>query len=173
MSFILINPSKKDNNVVEKGEFVIVMTWPKEMDNDVDIYVEDPEGNLVAFMRREEGLMHLDRDDLGQRNDTVQTQFGEIEYDENREIVTLRGIIPGEYVINVHMYMKREESLLTPITIQLDKINPYSTIMIKRVTLGDSGEEKTAFRFTLNNDGDVVEINELQKTLVQQQGPTL
>ena len=173
MSFILINPSKKDNNVVEKGEFVIVMTWPKEMDNDVDIYVEDPEGNLVAFMRREEGLMHLDRDDLGQRNDIVQTQFGEIEYDENREIVTLRGIIPGEYVINVHMYMKREESLLTPITIQLDKINPYSTIMIKRVTLGDSGEEKTAFRFTLNNDGDVVEINELQKTLVQQQGPTL
>ena len=173
MSFILINPSKKDNNVVEKGEFVIVMTWPKEMDNDVDIYVEDPEGNLVAFMRREEGLMHLDRDDLGQRNDTVQTQFGEIEYDENREIVTLRGIIPGEYVINVHMYMKREESLLTPITIQHDKINPYSTIMIKRVTLGDSGEEKTAFRFTLNNDGDVVEINELQKTLVQQQGPTL
>ena len=173
MSFILINPSKKDNNVVEKGEFVIVMTWPKEMDNDVDIYIEDPEGNLVAFMRREEGLMHLDRDDLGRRNDVVQTEFGEIEYDENREIVTLRGIMPGEYVINVHMYMKREESLLTPVTVQLDKINPYSTVMIKRVTLGVSGEEKTAFRFTLNNDGDVVEINELQKTLVQQQGPTL
>jgi len=173
MSFILINPSKKDNNVVEKGEFVIVMTWPKEMDNDVDIYVEDPEGNLVAFMRREEGLMHLDRDDLGRRNDVVQTEFGEIEYDENREIVTLRGIMPGEYVINVHMYMKREESLLTPVTVQLDKINPYSTVMIKRVTLGVSGEEKTAFRFILNNDGDVVEINELQKTLVEQQGPTL
>ena len=173
MSFILINPSKKDNNVVAKGEFVIVMTWPKEMDNDVDIYVEDPEGNLVAFMRREEGLMHLDRDDLGKRNDVVQTQFGEIEYDENREIVTLRGIMPGEYVINVHMYMKREESLLTPVTVQLDKINPYSTIMIKRVTLGDSGEEKTAFRFILNKYGDVVEINELQKTLVKQQGPPL
>jgi len=173
MSFILINPSKKDNNVVAKGEFVIVMTWPKEMDNDVDIYVEDPEGNLVAFMRREEGLMHLDRDDLGKRNDVVQTQFGEIEYDENREIVTLRGIMPGEYVINVHMYMKREESLLTPVTVQLDKINPYSTIMIKRVTLGDSGEEKTAFRFILNNDGDVIEINELQKVLVKQQGPPL
>ena len=173
MSFILINPSKKDNNVIAKGEFVIVMTWPKEMDNDVDIYVEDPEGNLVAFMRREEGLMHLDRDDLGKRNDVVQTQFGEIEYDENREIVTLRGIMPGEYVINVHMYMKREESLLTPVTVQLDKINPYSTIMIKRVTLGDSGEEKTAFRFILNNDGDVIEINELQKVLVKQQGPPL
>ena len=173
MSFILINPSKKDNNVVAKGEFVIVMTWPKEMDNDVDIYVEDPEGNLVAFMRREEGLMHLDRDDLGKRNDVVYTRFGEIGDDENREIVTLRGIMPGEYVINVHMYMKREESPLTPVTVQLDKINPYSTIMIKRVTLGDSGDEKTAFRFILNNDGDVTEINELQKALARRQGPPL
>jgi hypothetical protein len=173
MSFVLINPSKKDNNVIAKGEFVIVMTWPKEMDNDVDIYVEDPAGNLVAFMRREEGLMHLDRDDIGKVNDIVRTPFGEIEYNENREIVTLRGIMPGEYVINVHMYMKREESLLTPVTVQLDKINPYSTIMIKRVTLGDSGEEKTAFRFTLNKDGDVVDINELQKTFVKRQGPSL
>ena len=41
MSFILINPSKKDNNVVAKGEFVIVMTWPKEMDNDVDILIDN------------------------------------------------------------------------------------------------------------------------------------
>jgi len=169
MSFILINPAKDDRNSVAKGEFVITVTWPKDMDNDVDMYVEDPEGHLVAFMRREEGLMHLDRDDLGKISDVVQTRFGKIEYDENREIVTLRGIMPGEYVINVHMYMKREESPLTPVTVQLDKINPYSTIMIKRVSLGGSGDEKTAFRFTLNKDGDVVDINELPKALARSQ----
>ena len=173
MSFILINPAKKDRNVVAKGEFMIIVTWPKDMDNDVDMYVEDPEGHLVAFMRREEGLMHLDRDDLGQRNDVVQTQFGEIEYNENREIVTLRGIVPGEYVINVHMYMRRDDSPTTPVTIQLDKINPFSTIMIKRVTLGDSGDEKTAFRFTLDKEGEVVDVNELPKTLTQPEGAPL
>jgi len=173
MSFILINPAKKDRNVVAKGEFMIIVTWPKDMDNDVDMYVEDPEGHLVAFMRREEGLMHLDRDDLGQRNDVVQTQFGEIEYNENREIVTLRGIVPGEYVINVHMYMRRDDSPTTPVTIQLDKINPFSTIMIKRVTLGDSGDEKTAFRFTLDEEGEVVDVNELPKTLTQPEGAPL
>ena len=173
MSFILINPAKKDRNVVAKGEFMIIVTWPKDMDNDVDMYVEDQEGHLVAFMRREEGLMHLDRDDLGQRNDVVQTQFGEIEYNENREIVTLRGIVPGEYVINVHMYMRRDASLTTPVTIQLDKINPFSTIMIKRVTLGDSGDEKTAFRFTLDKEGEVVDVNELPKTLPQPEGAPL
>ena len=173
MSFILINPSKTDRNVVAKGEFMIIVTWPKDMDNDVDMYVEDPEGHLVAFMRREEGLMHLDRDDLGQRNDVVQTRFGEIEYNENREIVTLRGIVPGEYVINVHMYMRRDVSPITPVTIQLDKINPFSTVMIKRVTLGDSGDEKTAFRFTLDKEGEVADVNELPKTLTQPEGAPL
>ena len=173
MSFILINPSKTDRNVVAKGEFMIIVTWPKDMDNDVDMYVEDPEGHLVAFMRREEGLMHLDRDDLGQRNDVVQTRFGEIEYNENREIVTLRGIVPGEYVINVHIYMRRDVSPITPVTIQLDKINPFSTVMIKRVTLGDSGDEKTAFRFTLDKEGEVVDVNELPKTLTQPEGAPL
>ena len=173
MSFILINPSKTDRNVVAKGEFMIIVTWPKDIDNDVDMYVEDPEGHLVGFMRREDGLMHLDRDDLGERNDIVQTEFGEIEYNENREIVTLRGIVPGEYVINVHMYMRRDPSPTTLVTVQLDKINPFSTIMIKRVSLGDSGDEKTAFRFTLDKDGEVIEVNELPKTLTQPEGAPL
>ena len=173
MSFILINPSKTDRNVVAKGEFMIIVTWPKDMDNDVDMYVEDPEGHLVAFMRREEGLMHLDRDDLGERNDIVQTEFGEIEYNENREIVTLRGIVPGEYVINVHMYMRRDPSPTTLVTVQLDKINPFSTVMIKRISLGDSGDEKTAFRFTLDKEGEVIEVNELPKTLTQPEGAPL
>ena len=117
--------------------------------------------------------MHLDIDDLGERNDIVQTEFGEIEYNENREIVTLRGIVPGEYVINVHMYMRRDPSPTTLVTVQLDKINPFSTIMIKRVSLGDSGDEKTAFRFTLDKEGEVIEVNELPKTLTQPEGAPL
>ena len=118
LSFVLINPSKKDNTLKVKAEFIIVVTWPTHMGDDVDTYVEDPDGNLVAFMRREEGLMHLDRDDLGNRNDTIQTPFGEITYPENREIVTIRGSLPGEYVINVHMYHKETTEPTTPITVR-------------------------------------------------------
>jgi hypothetical protein len=65
LSFILINPSREDKNVEVKAEFIITVTWPNDLNNDVDTYVEDPQGRLVAFMRREEGLMHLDRDDVG------------------------------------------------------------------------------------------------------------
>ena len=173
LSFILINPSKKKNNVRMKAEFMITVTWPNDLDDDVDMYVEDPQGNLVAFMRREEGLMHLDRDDLGHRNDTVVTEWGPIEFKDNREIVTVRGTVPGEYVVNVHMYMKRSEAEEVSVTIQLDKINPYSTVMIKEVVLRLSGDEKTAFRFTVDKEGEVTDISNLEKSLLTNQGPPL
>ena len=173
LSFVLINPSKKQNNVKMKAEFMITVTWPNDLDDDVDMYVEDPQGNLVAFMRREEGLMHLDRDDLGHRNDTVVTEWGPIEFKDNREIVTVRGTVPGEYVVNVHMYMKRSEAEEVSVTIQLDKINPYSTVMIKEVVLRLSGDEKTAFRFTVDKEGEVTDISNLEKSLLTNQGPPL
>jgi hypothetical protein len=167
LSFILINPSKHDNNVEVKAEFLITVTWPEEMNNDVDTYVEDPQGRIVAFMRREEGLMHLDRDDVGHFNDKLSTPFGDVEFNENREVVTLRGTIPGEYVVNVHMYMHRVEKMVTPVKIQLDKINPFQIITVKSVVLNLTGDEKTAFRFTVDRDGKVVDLNELPKTLTK------
>ena len=173
LSFILINPSKEDKNVEVKAEFIITVTWPNDLNNDVDTYVEDPQGRLVAFMRREEGLMHLDRDDVGKFNDILSTPFGDVEYDENREVVTLRGTVEGEYVVNVHMYMQRSEQQPTPVRIQLDKINPFQIVTVKDVVLDITGSEKTAFRFTVNRDGEVSEINHLPKTLTKEAAPPL
>ena len=163
---MLINPSKNDNNVKSKADYIITVTWPNEVDNDVDTYVQDPQGNLVAFMRREEGLMHLDRDDLGNRNDTIQTPLGPVVHPENKEIITLRGFIAGEYIVNVHMYQKRDNSPSTEVIVQLDKVNPlFKTIVIKKISLFKNGDEKTAFRFILNKEGDVSEVNELPAKL--------
>ena len=113
-------------------------------------------------MRRDEGLMHLDRDDLGKRNDTIQTPLGPVTHPENKEIVTLRGFVQGEYIVNVHMYRRTDSADSTEVIVQLDKVNPlFKTIVIKKVLLGLSGDEKTAFRFKLDKDGEVVEVNEL------------
>ena len=173
LSFILINPSKQDKNVEVKAEFISTVTWPNDLNNDVDTYVEDPQGRLVAFMRREEGLMHLDRDDVGKFNDILSTPFGDVEYNENREVVTLRGTIEGEYVVNVHMYMQRSEQSPTPVRIQLDKINPFQIVTVKDVVLDITGSEKTAFRFTVDKEGEVSDVNELPKTLTTETVPPL
>ena len=167
LSFILINPSRAEKNVEMKAEFVIVVTWPQELDDDVDVYLEDPVGHLVAFMRREDGLMHLDRDDLGSRNDFINTPAGRVEYPQNREIVTIRGIVPGEYVLNVHMYSKKSMGASTPVTVLVDKINPYGTVVVKTVELGNAGDEKTICRFVVDKEGKVTDVTYLFKKLTQ------
>ena len=173
LAFILINPSKKNKTVDAKAEFIITVIWPSEMDDDVDTYVEDPEGNLIAFNRREQGLMHLDRDDTGLSFDTISTSFGLVEYKENREMVTIRGYVPGEYVVNVHMYTKREDKE-TPVTIILEKINPYKVVTGRNVVLKLRGDEKTAFRFTVDDEGKVIQTNQLEKDLAKRNPrPTL
>ena len=173
LAFILINPSKKNKTVDAKAEFIITVIWPSEMDDDVDTYVEDPEGNLIAFNRREQGLMHLDRDDTGIAFDTISTDFGRVEYKENREMVTIRGYLPGEYVVNVHMYTKREDAE-TPVTIILEKINPYKVVTGRNIVLKLRGDEKTAFRFTVDDEGKVIQTNQLEKGLAKRNPrPTL
>ena len=167
VSFLLINPIAKRADIEVKAEFLITVFWPDNLEDDVDIYVEDPLGNLVWFKSREPGLMHLDRDDLGKRNDEVTTAAGTILFPENREIVTLRGIIPGEYVVNVHCYFKAGAEPV-PVTIQIDKINPYSVVLRETVDLTNKGEEITVTRFSVNSNGKVTNVNKLPKRLVQE-----
>ena len=167
VSFLLINPIAKRADIEVKAEFLITVFWPDNLEDDVDIYVEDPAGNLVWFKSREPGLMHLDRDDLGKRNDEVVTAAGTILFPENREIVTLRGIVPGEYVVNIHCYFK-VGSKPVPVTIQIDKINPYSIVLRETVDLANKGEEITVTRFSVNSKGEVTNVNKLPKKLVQE-----
>jgi len=176
LSFLMMSKKieEKNNKVESKAEFLITVTWDKDSDNDVDTYVEDPLGNLVFFRAREQGLMHLDRDDIGKNNDRITMADGKaFEVKENRETLTIRGIVPGEYVVNVHMYTKRDKEDLCPVTVKLEKINPsLKTSNIKEVVLGKLGDEKTAFRFTLDKTGDVTSINELIKDLARSQVQT-
>lgn len=176
LAFLMMSKKieEKNNKVESKAEFLITITWNKDSNNDVDTYVEDPLGNLVFFRAREKGLMHLDRDDIGTTNDAITLGDGKtVTVRENREIVTIRGIIPGEYVVNVHMYSDRDKAEKTPVTAKLEKINPLlKTITIKEVELGKTGDEKTCFRFSLDNAGDVTSVNDLEKDLAKSQVQT-
>lgn len=167
ISFVMMKQEEsKKKNIESKAEFIITATWPKDSNDDVDLHVEDPNGGVVYFQRREDGLMHLDRDDLGHANDYFRLPDGTVvKYEENREVVTLRGFTKGEYVVNVHMYNKRT-AIDTPVNVRLEKINPVAKIVyIKDVVLTENGEEATAFRFVLDKSGEVVETNELPKSV--------
>ena len=105
VSMMLIKPEQKQDGIKPKAEFVIKLSWDNANTSDVDVWVRDPAGNVCFFREKEVGLMHLDRDDLGKQNDTIIMPDGkEIIFPYNEELLILRGIMEGEYVINVHLF---------------------------------------------------------------------
>ena len=121
ISFVLVNPVSEDGKIDVYADFLITVSWPQDITDDIDVYIQDPEGAVVYFGNKETNLMHLDRDDLGGSHDSIRTEFGVIEYSENREIVTIRKVIPGEYIVNLHIYSKRSSELAAaPIAHPLD-----------------------------------------------------
>jgi hypothetical protein len=166
LAFLLINPVAKTGAVDPKAEFLITLTWPDGRREDVDLYVADPAGNLVWFRQREAGLMHLDRDDLGQRNDLIEVAGQKIANPINQEIVSIRGVLPGEFVVNVHLYREHGGGAV-PATIKVEKLNPkVELVFYGAVTLDEQGDEATAVRFAIGTDGRVRDVNQLSKHLV-------
>ena len=175
MAFILINPGAKKSNVEVVAEFIIKINWPSDSPSDVDLWMRDPLGNYVGFKSKDVGLMSLSRDDLGTSNDTVYDPKGKpIIVHRNEEMVTIRGIIPGEYIVNVHWYNKKvavkelgeKNYVPLPIQVQVEKINPYNVVYAREVTLDRKGMETTVVRFTVNEDGSVSDFNTLNYGIV-------
>jgi hypothetical protein len=166
IAFAMINKPADQGNVVVKAEMLITVTWPDNNPDDVDTYVEDPAGNIVWYNQREAGLMNLERDDRGNFKDTILLNGKEITNPLNQEIVTLRGLEDGEYVVNIVHYIANGAAPL-PVQVKVDKLNPaVKVIFYQTLYLKGTGDEQTAVRFTLKGQ-DVVNVNNTQKSLVE------
>ena len=119
---------------------------------------------------------HLDRDDRGLSNDTVLVNGQRIINPLNQEVVTIRGIAPGEYVINAHYYEggKGEQAQHpdagkpVPVTISVVRVNPRAEVVYYgQRTLEHKDEEATMVRFSVRADRSVHSISTLPKKLVE------
>ena len=166
IAIIFLNPTSKKGNVELKAEYIIAVKWPDQSPDDVDTWVEDPQGHLVWFRNNEAGFMHLDRDDRGTNNDTIMVDGKEIINSLNQEIVTIRKPIPGEYTVNLHYYKSNTNRPVTA-EVSVSKVNPLLEIVYHgKVLLEHANSEHTAVRFNINDNGGVNEINTLPKSLV-------
>ncbi len=68
MALLLMNPTAKSGIINPKAEFMITVSWSDRSPDDIDTWVEGPQGKLVWYSRPQTGLMHLDRDDRGMAN---------------------------------------------------------------------------------------------------------
>ena len=169
IAFMMIKPVDDKPEIVKKAELMITVTWNMQGNDDVDSWLEPPGEKSIYFKNKITTVAHLDRDDLGHSTDTIRLGSGEekIIY-INQEITTIRGIYPGEWTFNVHMFAKRDKEPCN-VVVTFDKLNPYQRIKTKEVVLKKKGQEETVFRFTMDENGNIVNINEIPKKLVDQQ----
>ena len=166
LALLLINPVPKKSEIERKAEYIITLEWDDKSHDDIDIWIEDPVNNILSFRNRVAGLMHLDKDDLGQINDIIYLPDGTQQVIElNREVVTFRGWIKGEYVVNVHMYTKRSDGDAS-VKVTMLKINPYKLLWEENILLVQRGQELTVRRFTLNLQGDIIKTNTIEKLFI-------
>jgi hypothetical protein len=168
--YTLIAPPIKHHHppaITTLGIYAITASWPKGSNDDVDLYVRDPHGNIVFFSQPSQGQLQLEHDDRGCSSGSG---YGLGKHCTNYERVVLRGTVPGEYIVNVHMYAKNDPSA-TPIVVKLYRLAGNDKIMKQRtVILPHCGQEKTAFRFILDSNGYIVSTNELPFSLVSYGG---
>ena len=166
IAIMFMNPVAKKGIIDPKAEYIITVAWPDNNPDDVDTWIEDPNGNVIWFRNREAGLIHLDRDDRGTANDTININGEEIQNPLNQEVVTIRGVVPGEYVVNLHYYAT-ETGNPVHATVKVAKVNPALEIVYYGETvLSEKGEEKTAVRFTIDKSGRVERITHIPKSIV-------
>ena len=80
-------------------------------------------------------------------------------------MVSFRGVVAGENIVTVHVYSKRDTEPIKA-SIRLIKIKPFKEVVVKERVFETTGQEKTAFRFTTDKNGDILDVNELPANLI-------
>ena len=167
LALLAINPEAKTGKIDTKAEFIISMNWPDNHPDDLDLYVEDPAGNIVWFNRRESGFMVLERDDRGGTNDFVIVNQKKITSPLREETVSIRGILPGEYTVKVNHYLATTGKPV-PVSVKVEKINPVlQVVYYDTINMQHTGEERTIVRFDVAVDGSVTDVSHREKSLIE------
>lgn len=162
--FMLINPQQGKDGTKPKAEYLLTIDWTGAGKYDVDTWLQLPDGSEVNFHNKEAGIAFLERDDLGNTCDLTTTAGKAINACE--EIVVLRGVVPGEYVLALHLFSAGGSTAngveTTPIKVQMkiERLNPTVIIVWQgTVTLTHIRQEKGVVRFSVMEAGEVSDFN--------------
>jgi len=173
IAFLLINPITKKNEIPSRAEFLIILEWDDEAFDDVDLWVQRDNDKPVGFTRKEQAPLHLDRDDLGRMNDRIMVDGKVRELKINRETMTVRGIVPGDYYVTAHLYSKRNHNRTTEdlkVTVTVMKVSPYREVYAITETMVEMRSIKRFPAFTVDAEGNVTNVFEHAKRVVPIKG---
>lgn len=168
--FVVVSMQKQSEEGIRPNmDFMIRLSWAISAESDVDIWIRTPDGNVLYFGNQQAGPLSLERDDLGYFIPS-EADSTSVTITESEEVVAVRGIVPGEYIINAHLY-RLGEQVTEPIdvTLQIDRINPIlQTIFRGTKSFRTEREEIHIVRFRINADGSVSDVREDLPTMIRE-----
>lgn len=157
-----LNPPAKAVETPPPGNVIVELRWPDAVNADVDLWVEAPGDVPVGYSNKGGTIFNLLRDDLGHQDDVTEMNY---------EVSYSRGVPAGEYTANVHLFRFTGQTAPLPVTVVASVKNGMQDsakrVAVAKLDLSHLGEEITAFRFTLNQDGRLVpgSVHNLQRDL--------
>ena len=145
------------------GGVIVEAFWPDGSDADVDLWVQAPNDGPVGYSSMAGTYFNLLRDDLGATRDSTPINY---------EIAFTRGISPGEHIANVHLYRAAPDRAPVPVTVAVSAVQPghraRDQLFEKRYLLVAEGEEITAARFAIDEDGRLApgSVHTLPRSLI-------
>ena len=137
--------------VAAPGNVIVEIRWPDEIDADVDLWVQAPGDIPVGYSNKGGAVFNLLRDDLGKRADVTGLNY---------ETSYSRGISPGEYTVNLHLYRNPSQTFPVQVTVvtsvKRDTQERAEQLLASKVLLLRDGEETTVYRFRLTKKGELV-----------------
>jgi len=147
-----INPKAKqgEGSTDPPGNVIAEMRWDDKLRTDVDLWVQAPGDVPVGYSNKSGLIFNLLRDDLGSHADPTDVNF---------ETSFSRGIPPGEYTVNVHLFRNLENTypinVRVVVRVKTDNEAGARPIAATTVRLDREGQELTAFRFRLTEKGEL------------------
>lgn len=158
-----INPKAKTAETARApGNVIIELRWPDEVNADLDLWVQGPGDMPVGYSNKGGAVFDLLRDDLGHAGDLTGLNY---------EFTYSRGVPAGDYTVNAHLYRLHESLDTVPATLVVSvkaaSDKSAKQVLSTKVALTRQGQELTAFRFSLDNDGALVpgSVHDLPKAL--------
>ncbi|MEO1020105.1 MAG: hypothetical protein AAFY56_20805, partial [Pseudomonadota bacterium] len=111
--------AEQTQDATPPGNVMVEIRWPDALDADVDLWVQAPGDVPVGYSNKGGLIFNLLRDDLGLRADATKMNY---------EVIYSRGIPPGEYTVNLHLYRNRAHVSPIPVTVVVSvKTDPKSS----------------------------------------------
>lgn len=134
------------------GNLRVHIDWPPG-NNDVDLWVDGPgQQRPVGYSHKSDRLWNLMRDDIGTGSDASNSNY---------EDAVTRGVVAGEYTINLFCYGCPTVPQQVYVEVTINTGEPHADSPQKRlfqttIALTHNHQERTVIRFRLKADGTIV-----------------